>query len=178
MSKNRNDFDFLDELFDELETSGNQSVNDFGEMIKTRFSEEIKKNGYDNFSDMILGGIGNSSAHGKVHSRSYGQTAESRFDYFINAVINVSYGYQYRGYYREAHQEAIDKYIQMAKNNPEDLTVLERNVIREIRMIRRNKRSGNDKEYQGYLDGLNLVKKELENSKMYMMGKIADAVIK
>ncbi len=176
MAKNKNDFDFLDELFDELETSGSQSVNDFGDMIKNRVNEEMKKNGYDDFSDLILGGIGNSS-HGKVHSRSRGRYAQNRFDYFINALINVSYGYQYRGYYREAHQEAIDKYIQMAKNNPTDLSVLERNVLREIRLVRRNRRDGRDKEYQGYLDGLNLVKKELENSKIYMMGKIADSII-
>lgn len=175
MAKSNDQFDFLDELFEELETSGAQSVNDFGDMIKRRVSDEMKKNGYDDFSDMVLGGIGDNS-NGKARSRAYVRNTNSRCDYFISALDSVTYGYQYRGYYKEAHQDALDKYIQMAKENSYDLSVLERNVAQEIRLVRRNRKGNTDKEYQGYLDGLNLVKKELENSKIYLMGKIAESI--
>lgn len=188
MSKNKRneDYDFLDDLFDRHMNDDqfiNSSVNDFGRMVRDSINEEARKNGYDSLSDMIQGEIQSGLQGTKKTPKSRAARAvrrrkthyKSRFDYFMEVVQDRSYSDRYRGYYRDGHLEAIQRYINQVELNRNNLCAVEKIVNEEIRYFysKNNKR---DKYSEGYYDGLKFVQRCLLQSKCVMMEEVSDAL--
>lgn len=182
MPKKKNDlFDSIDDLFNTLNSEETakaitDTVTNVGSEIKHSINESLKKNGYDNFGELINANIGSSKEHRRPQARRAYQTRrnfESRYDYFMDALMSVHYDLKYRGYFKEGHQEAIHTYLILAENYKTNLDALNlrlRNEIRDLKAAMRKQKK--DAWNEGYLNGLEYIGRSLKNSKVYMMNKI------
>ena len=183
--QNRDDYDFLDDLFDKHMNDDrfiNSSINDFGRMVRDSINEEAKKNGYDSLGDMIQGELRTGMQRQKKQPRStVARTIRRRrtnyrcrYDYFLDAVQDHTYLERHRGYYREGHQEAIARYVSEADMNRNNLCALEKIVQKEIDSLAKERPY--DKYTEGYYDGLKFVQRCLFQSKFVLMEEVNRAL--
>lgn len=182
MSKKKNDlFDAIDDLFNTLNSEETakaitDTVNHVGVGIKQSINESLKKNGYDNFSEYINANFNSSKERKQPQARHAYQTRrnfDSRYDYFMDALMNVHYDLKYRGYFKEGHQEAIHTYLILAENYKTNLDALNlrlRSEVKDLKTAMRKQKK--DPWNEGYLNGLEYISRSLKNSKVYMMNKI------
>lgn len=182
MPKKKNDlFDSIDDLFNTLNSEETakaitDTVTNVGSEIKYSINESLKKNGYDNFGELINANLGGSKNRKRPQARRAYQTRrnfDSRYDYFMDALMSVHYDLKYRGYFKEGHQEAIHTYLVLAENYKTNLDALNlrlRNEIKDLKAVMRKKKK--DAWNEGYLNGLEYIGRSLKNSKVYMMNKI------
>ena len=161
----------------------NTNLADFGQMVRDTINEEARKQGYDTMSDLISGEIqeglsGNSRTRKRpvaaaVHRRhgSY----RTRYEYVREMLENVVYPPRQRGYYRDGHQDAIQRYLRRMAINQNDMMMYEKIVDEEIRKYyQQNNRQRGNKYDEGYYDGLKLVARALKESRDLMMEEIGD----
>lgn len=180
MNKNQNT-DFLDDMFRNLENDNlDQSIDEFASVVKRQITDSLKKNGYDSASDALLHGVesgfqGRKTAKPDINATSRKTTSISntRYDYFISLLSDVIYDRNYRGYYKDGHEKAIDIYRSKAEFCKNDLLSLESEVAKEIHRTKLN-RKVRDRFEVGYYDGLVFIEKALKRSKLYMMTRIKD----
>lgn len=184
MSKNQNT-DFLDEMFRSLENDDlNQTIDDFTAGVKKQINDSLRKNGYDTVGDAIIHGI-ESGMQGKktgkpdinAGTRKATSIGKTRYEYFLSLIEDVNYERNYRGYYKEGHEKAIDIYRSKAEFCSDDLVALEEEVAKEIHRAKLNRKQ-RDRFEIGYLDGLQFVEKALKRSKLYMMTIIKEELEK
>ena len=181
MSKKKEDYDFLDDLFDRHLNDDrfiNSSIIDFGRMIQDTINKEAHRNGYDSLSDMIQGEI-QTNLQGRKTSQSFSSVRRNkvysnRFDYFIEMIQEYEYKDRYRGDYREGHQYAIEKYIDLVKRNHNNLCAVEKIVLEEIHYCYNKQRKM--KKDEGYYDGLKFAQSILIQSKTIFMEEVANAL--
>lgn len=183
MSRKKEDFDFLDDLFDRHLNDDqfiNSTVNDFGKMIRDSFNAEAHKSGYDNLQDMIQGEIQNGLNGTKDKSKAKTQSTvrrsavhyETRYDYFMDSIFNFEFGPGQRGNYKEGHEDAINRYVNRVELNRSNLCAVEKIVDDEIQYYRsKNRRI--DKYTEGYLNGLKFVRQTLIQSKCELMEEVS-----
>ena len=186
MSQKQKNTDYLDDLFDKHFNDKdfmNTNLADFGQMVRDTINEEARKQGYDTMSDLISGEIqeglsGNSRTRRRpgaaaVHRRhgSY----RTRYEYVREMLENVVYPPRQRGYYRDGHQDAIQRYLRRMAINQNDMMMYEKIVDEEIRKYyQQNNRQRGNKYDEGYYDGLKLVARALKESRDLMMEEIGD----
>ena len=186
MSQKQKNTDYLDDLFDKHFNDKdfmNTNLADFGQMVRDTINEEARKQGYDTMSDLISGEIqeglsGNSRTRNRpvaaaVHRRhgSY----RTRYEYVREMLENVVYPPRQRGYYRDGHQDAIQRYLRRMAINQNDMMMYEKIVDEEIRKYyQQNNRQRSNKYDEGYYDGLKLVARALKESRDLMMEEIGD----
>ena len=186
MSQKQKNTDYLDDLFDKHFNDKdfmNTNLADFGQMVRDTINEEARKQGYDTMSDLISGetqeGLSGNSRTRKrpvaaaVHRRhgSY----RTRYEYVREMLENVVYPPRQRGYYRDGHQDAIQRYLRRMAINQNDMMMYEKIVDEEIRKYyQQNNRQRGNKYDEGYYDGLKLVARALKESRDLMMEEIGD----
>lgn len=186
MSQKQKNTDYLDDLFDKHFNDKdfmNTNLADFGQMVRDTINEEARKQGYDTMSDLISGEIqeglnGNSRTRKRpvsaaVHRRrgSY----RTRYEYVREMLENVVYPPRQRGYYRDGHQDAIQRYLRRMAINQNDMMMYEKIADEEIRKYyQQNNRQRGNKYDEGYYDGLKLVARALKESRDLMMEEIGD----
>lgn len=182
MSKKKNNlFDSIDDLFNTLNSEETakaitDTVSNVGSEIKHSINESLKKNGYDNFGEYINANFSSSKERRRPQARRAYQTRrnfDSRYEYFMDALMSVHYDLKYRGYFKEGHQEAIHTYLVLAENYKTNLDALNlrlRNEIKDLKAVMRKQKK--DAWNEGYLNGLEYIGRSLKNSKVYMMNKI------
>ena len=175
MNRNQNT-DFLDEMFRNLEKDDlNQTIDDFAYAVRKQINDSLRKNGYDSASDAILHGV-ESGFQGRrtskpdinVGTRKASAIGNTRYEYFLSLLDDVVYERNYRGYYKEGHEKAIEIYRSKAEFCQDDLVSLESEVAKEIHRTKLNRRL-RDRFEVGYFDGLQFIEKALKRSKLYMM---------
>lgn len=176
----KDDYDVLDDLFDRHlnDEFVNDSINDFGRRVRDSINEEARRNGYDSLGDMIQGEINTSLNGTKKRPRStVARTIQRkrthyscRYDYFSDALQDHAYLDRHRGYYREGHEEAIERYLELAQLNRNNLCALEKIVEEEIQNTSAWKNT--DKRNEGYYDGLRFVQRCLLQSKAALMEEV------
>ncbi|MEA5026634.1 MAG: hypothetical protein VB012_03125 [Erysipelotrichaceae bacterium] len=180
MSK-RNDDDFFDQLFTRLQDGDfiNKTVNDFGKEIKNTVNRSIKNQGYDNFSDMVNSTIRAQPAEKPSAGEPLKQHVDyqNRYEFLVDSLQFVKYDPRYRGYYRDGHQEAIQKCVSWLSDSNNDFDGTEDYIEKEIQTFLRRQRRNRDKFIEGYLDGLHLFKDELNKSKVFMMSKVKKMLV-
>lgn len=175
MSRNQNT-DFLDEMFRNLEKDDlNQTIDDFTHAVRQQINDSLRKNGYDTAGDAFVHGIdsglrGRKASKPDVNAGTRRATAvgNTRYEYFLSLLDSVTYEGNYRGYYKEGHEKAIDIYRSKAAFCSNDLVSLESEVAKEIHRTKLNRRL-RDRFEVGYFDGLQFIEKALKKSKLYMM---------
>ena len=79
------------------------------------------------------------------------------------------------GYYRDGHQDALQRYLRRMAINQNDMMMYEKIVDEEIRKYyQQNSRQRSNKYDEGYYDGLKLVARALKQSRDLMMEEISD----
>ena len=186
MSQKRKNTDYLDDLFDKHFNDKdfmNTNLADFGQMVRETINEEARKQGYDTMSDLISGEIqeglsGNSRTRKRpvtagVHRR-HGRY-RTRYEYVREMLENIVYPPRQRGYYRDGHQDAVQRYLRRMAINQNDMMMYEKIVDEEIRKYyQQNTRQRSNKYDEGYYDGLKLVARALKQSRDLMMEEISD----
>ena len=186
MSQKRKNTDYLDDLFDKHFNDKdfmNTNLADFGQMVRDTINEEARKQGYDTMSDLISGeiqeGLSGSSRTRKrpvsaaVHRR-HGRY-RTRYEYVREMLENVVYPPRQRGYYRDGHQDALQRYLRRMAINQNDMMMYEKIVDEEIRKYyQQNSRQRSNKYDEGYYDGLKLVARALKQSRDLMMEENSD----
>ena len=167
---------FFDSMFEQLDKDDdkvmNVNFNEFGKQIKVRVDDSVKKNGYDSVEEMINHKVsGANYQRPDVNDQKIDNTKDfnTRYEYFMNLLENVTYARSYRGYYLEGHQKMIQMFIEKAKFCQEDLSQLESDLVSEKRKFSRGKQ---DMYTRGCKDGIDYVQRALHKSKMYIMTKI------
>ncbi len=181
MSK-KNDFDFLDKLFDRLQRDDfiNKTINDFGKEIKETIDHSVKNQGYDDISDMVNSAIRSKSGSKPTTMDGYhynNNDYNNRFEYIVNSLQLVKYDPKYRGFYRDGHQEAIQKCVTILSSGNAKFDVVEEYIEKELETFELRKKKNKDKFIEGYIDGLHLMKEELSRSKLYMMDKVKKTLV-
>ena len=88
---------------------------------------------------------------------------------------NIVYPPRQRGYYRDGHQDAVQRYLRRMAINQNDMMMYEKIVDEEIRKYyQQNTRQRSNKYDEGYYDGLKLVARALKQSRDLMMEEISD----
>ncbi len=186
MSQKRKNTDYLDDLFDKHFNDKdfmNTNLADFGQMVRETINEEARKQGYDTMSDLISSEIqegfsGNTRTRKRpvtaaVHRR-YGRY-RTRYEYVREMLENIVYPPRQRGYYRDGHQDALQRYLRRMAINQNDMMMYEKIVNEEIRKYyQQNSRQRSNKYDEGYYDGLKLVARALKQSRDMMMEEISD----
>ena len=186
MSQKQKNTDYLDDLFDKHFNDKdfmNTNLADFGQMVRDTINEEARKQGYDTMSDLISGEIqeglsGNSRTRKRPVAaavpRRHG-SYRTRYEYVREMLENVVYPPRQRGYYRDGHQDAIQRYLRRMAINQNDMMMYEKIVDEEIRKYyQQNNRQRGNKYDEGYYDGLKLVARALKESRDQMMEEIGD----
>lgn len=181
MSKKDNDFDFIDQLFDRLQSGDfvNKTVNEFGNEVKNTIDRSVKNQGYDNIQDMVSSAIKSKPSEKPGAGDNYPNRNDfkNRYEYLIGSLQNVHYDSRYRGFYRDGHQEAIKKCVSYLHEKRINLDEIEDYITDEIHEYRRSRRKKRDKYLDGYLDGLMLFKDKLADSKLFIMNKIKNSLV-
>ena len=87
----------------------------------------------------------------------------------------IVYPPRQRGYYRDGHQDAVQRYLRRMAINQNDMMMYEKIVDEEIRKYyQQNTRQRSNKYDEGYYDGLKLVARALKQSRDLMMEEISD----
>lgn len=179
MSK-RNDFDFFDQLFDRLQKDDfiNKTISDFGREVKDTIDRSVKNKGYDDIGDLVSNTIKPKPASKPQAGQSdLYQEYNNRYEYLLNSLQLIKYDPKYRGYYREGHQEAIAKSVNILGSSKNNFESLEEYVKKELSTFDRHPKKHKDKFVEGYIDGLKLLQDELRRSKIYMMAKVKNSLV-
>ena len=158
-------FDEIDKMFENLQKANDETVDSLKDKLrKERPSDlaNLKRNSYD-----MKGSI---RIKRPVVPRVLDVSFETRFDYFLYLIQNVNYGTSNVPAYVKGHMAALEKYLNEAKLNPNNLYYTEAALSDEINMML--KESKTDIKTKGYFDGLNYVHKALRRSKEEMAQKI------
>ncbi|MDD2592643.1 MAG: hypothetical protein PHP11_06120 [Erysipelotrichaceae bacterium] len=181
MSK-KNDLEFLDRLFERLESDDfiNKTINEFGKEVKESIDNSIKNQGYDDLSQLVTSKIKSKQSMKPstvdVSSR-FKQDYENRLEYIVDSLQVIKYDPKYRGYYKEGHQEALQKCVSILSNDKTGYDKAEDYIDQEL-ITFSHKHKKRDKFFEGYIDGLQLMKEELRHSKAYMMAKVKKNLVK
>lgn len=184
--RTQKDTDYLDNLFDKLYDQNfmNSSIADFGQKVRETINEEARKQGYDTMGDLISGEIENGLAGNSRRRRARPVTTavrkrtvtyESRFAYVKEMLENVMYPPRQRGYYRDGHQDAIQRYLRRMNLNPKDMNMYENIVTEEIKKYYANNEHKRGNKYdEGYYEGLRFIQRTLRESKERLMEEVSD----
>ena len=149
-----------------------ETVDAFGKKVVESIHKAANERGYDSLEDLVDGEVRiNTVATSKKPSLSSVEGCMSRYDYFIQSLDNVTY----RGYYKTGHMAALERYIDKAELNRNNLQIVEKTLKQEISQVRQTQHPSLYS--QGYLDGLRLVDKALRKSKNEMMKLVYDTVM-
>ena len=153
-----------------------ETVDAFGKKVVESIHKAANERGYDSLEDLVDGEVRiNTVATSKKPSLSSVEGCMSRYDYFIQSLDNVTYDSRYRGYYKTGHMAALERYIDKAELNRNNLQIVEKTLKQEISQVRQTQHPS--LYTQGYLDGLRLVDKALSKSKNEMMKLVYDIVM-
>ena len=163
-----------DQTFKSVTKSIANTVDNVSKEINKGINESLKKNGYDSFGEYIRSEMTDEKhTKPKETARQRIKFFETRFDYFADALNNVTYGLKYRGLYRDGHQEAINTYLHLANSYTKDLGNMQVRIAQDIKEMQVAARTEKRNKWnEGYLDGLQFINRTLQNSKLYMMNKI------
>ena len=95
-----------------------------------------------------------------------------RFDYFVDALEDSKND---NGYYEDGYKTALNRYLDKAKVNHNNLQIVEKTLKQELSQYRIT--SSSSIYSQGYLDGLRMLEKALQKSKKEMMDIINDTIM-
>lgn len=101
---------------------------------------------------------------------------DKRSDCFINIIQAVDYGTDNNADYVKGHKQALEKYYSLAKNNTDDLFVVEGKCNDELADFVSASRENNLN--KGYYDGLNYISWALNKSKSLISKRIYESLIK
>lgn len=151
------------------------------EQVTENIDESLKKNGYDNITDLVSEGI-NSVFSDKKSEKPYSTYSfidfDSRKTYIIESLSHIVYDRKYRGIYKEGHEKVISDVVEHLQNGNVDLYELELEIKQEIRILKKETKNVKNKYKEGQLDALDLILKQLNYSKKKMMRKIQMELIK
>ena len=166
----------IDELLKKYlnEESIEEGVDEFGKKVVEVAHKAANERGYDSFEEMI-----SHKASGDNRSRkpTLNKVSDynSRFEYFVESLENITYDSKYRGYYQAGHEAALDRYMDKAELNRNNLQIVEKILKQELSQVKQSKQTS--LYYQGYVDGLRMVDAALKKSKKEMMKLVYDTVM-
>ncbi len=155
MTKLDSKFDEIDRMFEELQKTNDVSV------------DNIRSNLTDNEGLLSMRDKIDPQRKVMVVSRpslpKIPSSLKSRLDIFLYCLKNVDYGKDNNRSYVDGHIEALNRYLEQAKLNPNNLEVVLATVNDELRW--KGKTSKIDLREKGYTDGLTYVGQALKKSK-------------
>ncbi len=178
---NKDNMDLFDQLFSQLEDN-QQSLADFGAVVKNSMNEAAKKKGYNTFADMLSSEISSSITKEKTMKPSVVTTqiekeGISRYEYMMQAPQSVTYEPKYQGYYEAGHRTCIDQNVEKIRQNSHQLCLVEKSIKQDIKEYARLVKKNQDDAFtQGYYDALLLLGSSLTRSKKARMKEIKKIV--
>ena len=169
--------DHVDELLRKYvsEEAIEEGMDAFSKKVVEYIHRAANARGYDSLEDMVENEVRGSSTSSRKPSLGSVKDCMSRYDCFVQSVKDVSYDSRYRGYYKNGHIAALERYMDKVELNRDNLGIVEKMLKQEISQVRQTK---NPSLYsQGYLDGLRLVDKALRKSKNEMMKLVYNTVM-
>ncbi len=161
-----NKFKEIDKMFENLQKANDETVDSLKAKLrnkeKTPDLASLKHN-----SSTLKGSI---RIKRPVIPKDLDLDLDTRFECFLYLVQNVNYGSANVPTYVKGHMAALEKYLNQAKLNPNDLHYTEAALSDEINAMLNESKT--DIEAKGYFDGLNYVHKALRTSKEQMADKI------
>ena len=179
---NKDNMDLFDQLFSQLEDN-QQSLADFGAVVKDSMNEAAKKKGYNTFADMISSEITSSITKDKTMKPSVDTTqiekeGISRYEYMMQALQSVTYEPKYQGYYEAGHRMCIDQNVEKIRQNSHQLCTVEKSIKQDIKAYAKLVKKNQDDAFtQGYYDALLLLGSSLTRSKKARMKEIKKIVM-
>ena len=179
---NKDNMDLFDQLFSQLENN-QQSLADFGEVVKNSMNEAAKKKGYNTFAEMLSSEIASSMTKEKTMKPSIDTTqiqkeGISRYEFMMQALKSVTYEPKYQGYYEAGHRACIDQVVEKIRQNSHQLCIVEKSVKQDIKEYARLVKKNQDDAFtQGYYDALLLLGSSLTRSKKARMKEIKKIVM-
>ncbi len=132
MSKDKELIDVIDEMLEKLDDI-NEAPEDFGNELNRKLNNVASNKGYNDYNTML--------------------SAQSNnvLNFVKKAIDEIAYDVKHEGLYKIGHQEALNKYYEIAKNSDIKEVVnechAERKSISTISIIK-------DEKLRGYRDGL------------------------
>lgn len=103
---------------------------------------------------------------------------DSRYTYLIEALSHIEYERKYRGVYKEGHEQIIHLFIKQIENRDVNLIELKKEIEIEIKNLKKQLKSVNNKFKEGQLDAFILILKEMQYSEKRLMRKVQMELIK
>ncbi len=164
MEKIDNKFNEIDKMFDELQRANDETVDSLKERLSSH--EDLVSLKDDVYSERKTVSLKRPSL-----PKTLPTSLNTRLDIFLYCLKNIEYGPNNRSYV-DGHLSALNKYLEQARLNQNNLEVVSGTVIDEIKRTGANTK--NDLQEKGYYDGLNYVNSALKKSKDVMAKKIND----
>ena len=163
--------DPLDELLEKLNSG------DFADQSMHEFSNTVK--GY-NTSKRSRGTSGSytrstySTVRPRIKADVEVASFNSRYEQIIASLSNIVYD-NYASGKKDGYQQAIDRYIELVKENGNDMRKVEQMVVDDLSTCMSKMRTVTVDGYtQGYYDALGMVKKVLYNSKLARLRELSN----
>ncbi len=167
MDKINNKFDEIDKMFEDLQQANNETVDSLKDRLSSKEEDlvSLKESEYSERKSVSL----------KRPSlpKTIPASLNTRLDIFLYCIKNIEYGPNNRSYV-DGHLEALNKYLERARLDHQNLEVVLGTLLDEIRHSRSINKT--DLKEKGYYDGLNYVNSALKKSKDVMAKKINDTL--